>query len=185
MGRGACLGNGLGNFCRHGRLACTGVRRRLVADEQWSVARRVDACCRHRPHSGGAVAHRCRRAGPPRDDRVRGPAEEGVRRRRPTTNWTGSAADLPGIATTAPRVGPGRPAPSTLLLAIMSGFERRGRWNVPKRLTSFALLRRRRDRPALRRLHLGRRGDPLVLDLRRPDDPAAAGGQRRRPGRRA
>ena len=31
------------------------------------------------------------------------------------------------------------PAPSTLLLAIMSGFERRGRWNVPKRLTSFAL----------------------------------------------
>ncbi|WP_018601877.1 DUF1707 domain-containing protein [Mycobacterium sp. 155] len=31
------------------------------------------------------------------------------------------------------------PAPSTLLLAIMSGFERRGRWNVPKRLTTFTL----------------------------------------------
>jgi uncharacterized protein DUF1707 len=46
------------------------------------------------------------------------------------------SSDLPGIATTAPGVGPGRPAPSTLLLAIMSGFERRGRWNVPKRLTS-------------------------------------------------
>ena len=49
------------------------------------------------------------------------------------------SADLPGIATTAPAIGPGQPAPSTLLLAIMSGFERRGRWNVPKRLTSVAL----------------------------------------------
>ena len=26
-----------------------------------------------------------------------------------------------------------------LLLAIMSAFERRGRWNVPKKLTTFAL----------------------------------------------
>lgn len=49
------------------------------------------------------------------------------------------SSDLPGIATTAPAIGPGRPAPSTLLLALMSGFERRGRWNVPKRLTSVAL----------------------------------------------
>lgn len=32
-----------------------------------------------------------------------------------------------------------RPAPSTLLLAIMGGFERRGRWNVPRKLTSLAL----------------------------------------------
>ncbi|MDA4084821.1 hypothetical protein MHAS_03369 [Mycolicibacterium hassiacum DSM 44199] len=48
------------------------------------------------------------------------------------------AADLPGIARTPTR-GPVRPAPSTLLLAIMSGFERRGRWNIPKRLTTFAL----------------------------------------------
>jgi hypothetical protein len=48
------------------------------------------------------------------------------------------SADLPGTAT-APGAGPARPAPSTLLLAIMSGFERRGRWNVPKRLTSVAL----------------------------------------------
>ena len=47
-------------------------------------------------------------------------------------------ADLPGAATSA-SIGPCRPAPSTLLLAIMSGFERRGRWNVPSRLTSFAL----------------------------------------------
>jgi hypothetical protein len=31
------------------------------------------------------------------------------------------------------------PAPSMLLLAIMSAFERRGRWNVPKKLTTFAL----------------------------------------------
>ena len=50
------------------------------------------------------------------------------------------SADLPGIATAVPGAGPGRPAPSTLLLAIMSGFERRGRWNVPKRLTAVALL---------------------------------------------
>jgi hypothetical protein len=48
-------------------------------------------------------------------------------------------ADLPGAVTSAIN-GPSRPAPSTLLLAIMSGFERRGRWNVPKRLTAFALL---------------------------------------------
>jgi hypothetical protein len=49
------------------------------------------------------------------------------------------SSDLPGVATTAPAIGPGQPAPSTLLLAIMSGFERRGRWNVPRRLTSVAL----------------------------------------------
>ena len=50
------------------------------------------------------------------------------------------SADLPGSVTSAPRSNsPGRPAPPTLLLAIMSGFERRGRWNVPKRLTSLAL----------------------------------------------
>ena len=48
-------------------------------------------------------------------------------------------ADLPGVATAAPATAPGRPAPSTLLLAIMSGFERRGRWNVPRRLTSVAV----------------------------------------------
>jgi Domain of unknown function (DUF1707) len=47
--------------------------------------------------------------------------------------------DLPGAITTGPRGGPCRPAPSTLLLAILSGFERRGRWNVPSRLTTFAL----------------------------------------------
>ena len=49
------------------------------------------------------------------------------------------SADLPGALTTGRRGGPCHPAPSTLLLAIMSGFERRGRWNVPKRLTTFAL----------------------------------------------
>lgn len=48
------------------------------------------------------------------------------------------SADLPDFAATANR-GPREPAPSTLLLAILSGFERRGRWNVPKRLTAFAL----------------------------------------------
>jgi hypothetical protein len=49
------------------------------------------------------------------------------------------SADLPGAATSERRSGPCRPAPSTVLLAIMSGFERRGRWNVPRRLTTFAL----------------------------------------------
>ncbi len=47
--------------------------------------------------------------------------------------------DLPGASM---RRRPGdvcHPAPSTLLMAIMSGFERRGRWNVPRRLTTFAL----------------------------------------------
>jgi Domain of unknown function (DUF1707) len=48
------------------------------------------------------------------------------------------SAELLGIATTAPGVEPGRSAPSTLLLAIMSGFERRGGRNVPRRLTSVA-----------------------------------------------
>ncbi|GJJ23081.1 hypothetical protein MTY414_67540 [Mycolicibacterium mageritense] len=45
--------------------------------------------------------------------------------------------DLPGA--TIQGNGVCRPAPSTLLLAIMSGFERRGRWNVPMKLTTFAL----------------------------------------------
>src|SRR3954469_15979966 len=49
------------------------------------------------------------------------------------------SADLPGATTAVPTGGPCRPAPSTLLLAIMSGFERRGRWNVPRRMTTFAL----------------------------------------------
>jgi hypothetical protein len=32
-----------------------------------------------------------------------------------------------------------QPAPATMLLAILSGFERRGRWNVPGRMTTFTL----------------------------------------------
>jgi DUF1707 SHOCT-like domain len=47
--------------------------------------------------------------------------------------------DLPGASTRPRHPGECRPAPSTLLFAIMSGFERRGRWNVPRRLTLFAL----------------------------------------------
>ena len=49
--------------------------------------------------------------------------------------------DLPGATTmtTARRDGQCHPAPSTLLLAILSGFERRGRWNVPRRMTTFTL----------------------------------------------
>ncbi|OBK74849.1 DUF1707 domain-containing protein [Mycobacterium sp. 1274761.0] len=49
------------------------------------------------------------------------------------------SADLPGAASTTRRGAPPHPAPSTLLLAIMSGFERRGRWNVPRKLTTFTL----------------------------------------------
>ncbi|MDT5097496.1 MAG: hypothetical protein QOC76_1233 [Mycobacterium sp.] len=48
------------------------------------------------------------------------------------------SSDLPGTIT-APRDGALHPAPSTLLLAIMSGFERRGRWNVPRKMTTFTL----------------------------------------------
>jgi hypothetical protein len=48
------------------------------------------------------------------------------------------SADLPGAVTTR-WGGACHPAPSTLLLAIMSGFERRGRWNVPRKLTTFTL----------------------------------------------
>lgn len=47
--------------------------------------------------------------------------------------------DLPGASETSHRGRSRKPAPSTLLLAIMSGFERRGRWPVPGRLTTFAL----------------------------------------------
>ncbi len=46
-------------------------------------------------------------------------------------------ADLPGAAVSPRRGGKCNPAPSTLLLAMMSGFERRGRWNVPRKLTTF------------------------------------------------
>jgi Domain of unknown function (DUF1707) len=48
------------------------------------------------------------------------------------------SSDLPGMARPLRR-GECHPAPSTLLLAIMSGFDRRGRWNVPELLTTFVL----------------------------------------------
>lgn len=37
------------------------------------------------------------------------------------------------------RRGTNRPAPSTMLLAILSAFDRSGRWNVPGRMTTFTL----------------------------------------------
>jgi hypothetical protein len=46
-------------------------------------------------------------------------------------------ADLPGVPINPRRGGKPNPAPSLLLLALLSGFERRGRWNVPKKLTTF------------------------------------------------
>ncbi len=48
-------------------------------------------------------------------------------------------SDLLGSAVSPCRGGACKPAPSTLLLAIMGAFERRGRWNVPQKLTTFAL----------------------------------------------
>jgi hypothetical protein len=48
-------------------------------------------------------------------------------------------SDLLGSSVSPRRGGTPKPAPSMLLLAIMSAFERRGRWNVPKKLTTFAL----------------------------------------------
>ena len=48
-------------------------------------------------------------------------------------------SDLLGSSVSPRRGGDCKPAPSMLLLAIMSAFERRGRWNVPKKLTTFAL----------------------------------------------
>lgn len=48
-------------------------------------------------------------------------------------------SDLLGSSVSPQRGGAANPAPSMLLLAIMSAFERRGRWNVPKKLTTFAL----------------------------------------------
>ncbi|MCV7179514.1 DUF1707 SHOCT-like domain-containing protein [Mycolicibacterium sphagni] len=47
--------------------------------------------------------------------------------------------DLPEATETTHRRGASKPAPKTLLLAILSGFERRGRWNVPGRITTFTL----------------------------------------------
>lgn len=49
------------------------------------------------------------------------------------------SSDLPGTLGSHRPCGEARPAPSTLLLAIFSGFQRRGRWNVPHRLTTLAL----------------------------------------------
>src|SRR6516164_10860893 len=48
-------------------------------------------------------------------------------------------ADLPDAAISPRRGGKINPAPSMLLLALLSGFERSGRWNVPKKLTTFTL----------------------------------------------
>lgn len=45
--------------------------------------------------------------------------------------------DLPEAAEF--RRGKVRPAPSTMLLAILSGFDRTGRWYVPGRITTFTL----------------------------------------------
>ncbi|MBW0018289.1 MAG: DUF1707 domain-containing protein [Mycobacterium sp.] len=46
-------------------------------------------------------------------------------------------ADLAVSPVNPRRGGKCNPAPSTLLLALLSGFERRGRWNVPRKLTTF------------------------------------------------
>ena len=47
------------------------------------------------------------------------------------------SADLPGFTNTLRGVC--KPAPSTVLLAIMTAFQRRGRWYVPRKLTTVTL----------------------------------------------
>src|ERR1700722_8434312 len=48
-------------------------------------------------------------------------------------------SDLLGSSVNPQRGGDCKPALSMVLLTIISAFERRGRWNVPKKLTTFAL----------------------------------------------
>ena len=48
-------------------------------------------------------------------------------------------ADLPGSSLCPQRGSGARPAPASMLFAIMGAFQRRGRWNVPKRLTTFSV----------------------------------------------
>lgn len=48
------------------------------------------------------------------------------------------SSDLPGAVNCPTTMC--RPAPSSLVLAVMCGFERRGRWNVPEKLTTLAFL---------------------------------------------
>ena len=93
------------------------------------------------------------------------------------------SADLPDIANT--RRGACKPAPSTMLLAIMSGFERRGRWNVPPKLTTFTLFGGGVVDLRYADFTSSRGRDPCLLHHGWADDPAAARGQRedRRPGR--
>ena len=90
------------------------------------------------------------------------------------------SADLPGASTGAQR----RPVPTRTVHAAPGDPERLRTPRPLERAEAVDLgrpVRWRRDRSALRRLHLAGRGDPLVLDLRRPDHRAAAGGERRRP----
>src|SRR5262249_40260676 len=48
-------------------------------------------------------------------------------------------ADLLGSPVNMRRGDKLNPAPSPLLLAMLSGFERRGRWNVPRKMTTVTL----------------------------------------------
>lgn len=66
-----------------------------------------------------------------------------------------------------------------MLLAIMSGFERRGRWYVPGRMTTFTLFGGGVVDLRYADFHLIGGRDPRLFDPGRADHPAAAGGQRR------
>ena len=114
------------------------LHRRLVTDDHPSVAKPIGACSGHRSHAGSTAPRRRRGRRSPADDRIRGAADQGVRGQ--DIRRTGSPELRPARHDEHHRRGgPCHPAPSTLLLAIMSGFERRGRWNVPRKLTTFAL----------------------------------------------
>ena len=49
------------------------------------------------------------------------------------------SADLPDVSLSRRKGGVCQPAPKALVMGVLSGFERRGRWNVPNRLTLVAL----------------------------------------------
>ncbi|SLF18669.1 protein of uncharacterised function (DUF1707) [Mycobacteroides abscessus subsp. abscessus] len=66
------------------------------------------------------------------------------------------SADLPDVATSPVRGQGSKPAPSTVLMAIMSGFERRGPLECSRQAHLIRAVGWRRAGSALRRLHLQR-----------------------------
>jgi hypothetical protein len=130
-------------------LACASVRRRLVNDERWRKEQMSGMSTPASPSGSmrAADTDRIHMAQLLTDAAAQGRLPLNEYEDRLTRAYAAQtydeldrlSADLPGAFSRGLSGGPVRPAPSTMLLAIMSGFERRGRWNVPKRLTTFAL----------------------------------------------